>query len=59
MDDVVKTLIDKPLGALKRDVEKPTREEAEAAVRGLLRSGRRRPRSRGPARDAASGREGL
>ena len=37
MDDVVKTLIDKPLGALKREVEKPTREEAEAAVRVLLR----------------------
>ncbi|ARN81083.1 GTP cyclohydrolase I FolE [Methylocystis bryophila] len=37
MDDVVKTLIDKPLGALKREIEKPTREEAEAAVRVLLR----------------------
>ena len=36
MDDVVKTLIENPPGALKRDVEKPTREEAEAAVRVLL-----------------------
>jgi len=37
MDDVVKTLSDEPFGALKREVEKPTREEAEAAVRVLLR----------------------
>jgi GTP cyclohydrolase I len=37
MDDVVKTLIDAPPGALKREVEKPKREEAEAAVRVLLR----------------------
>ncbi|MGA9599606.1 MAG: GTP cyclohydrolase I FolE [Methylocystis sp.] len=37
MDDVVKTLIEQPLGALKREVEKPTRAEAEAAVRVLLR----------------------
>jgi len=37
MDDVVKTLIDAPPGALKREVEKPTREEAEGAVRVLLR----------------------
>jgi GTP cyclohydrolase I len=37
MDDVVKTLIARPKAIKPRLLEKPTREEAEAAVRTLLR----------------------
>jgi len=50
MDDVVKTLIEQPLGALKREVEKPTRAEAEAAVRVLCAGRATIPIGRGCAR---------
>ena len=49
MDAVVKTLSPRPASSRLPDVAtKPTREEAEAAVRTLIALGRRRPGSRGP-----------
>ena len=59
MDDVVKSLIPSPKIEPIRPLERPSRQEAEDAVRTLLRWAGDDPGARGLARDAGPRGQGL
>ena len=59
MDDVVKSLIPSPKIKPSRPLEKPSRQEAEEAVRTLLRWAGDDPSREGLARNAGPRGQGL